>query len=156
MIDHLSAAVRERLAWRSTPEEYEKIRSLWISHSKAEDARDLQGLIDTLSTTCVYEVIPTGQRWEGHDGARAFYTSLLGAFPDVIFNLQHIVIGPQGVIEIARMTGTHRGEWNGMAPTGQKFDLDVIIYFPWNPEEELFDGERVYFDNAQFESRMQS
>jgi predicted ester cyclase len=98
-------------------EQYERVRRLWIKHSIAEDNRDLQGLIDTLTPDCVYEVVPTGQRWEGHEGARNFYTTFLGAFPDVKFFLQDIVIGPQGVIEVATMTGTHRGAWAGIAPT---------------------------------------
>ena len=111
-----ASTIRERLAWEVTPELYQTIRRLWIKHSIAEDQRDLQGLIDTLAEDCVYELMPTGQRWEGHDGARAFYTSFLGAFPDVKFDLRDIVIGPQGVIEVADMTGTHRGEWGGQPP----------------------------------------
>src|SRR3989441_2968247 len=91
----------DRLRWNSTPELHETIRRLWIDHSKAEDSRDLNGLIATLAPDCVYEIVPTGQRWEGHEGARQFYTSFLGAFPDVKFNLTEIVIGPQGVFEAA-------------------------------------------------------
>jgi predicted ester cyclase len=140
--------IQERLAWDATPELYQKIRRLWIKHSKAEDGRDLQGLIDTLAEDCVYEVVPTGQRWEGHDGARAFYTTFLGAFPDVKFNLADIVIGPQGVIEVAEMTGTHRGVWAGIEPTGRPVHLLVIIHFPWNPAAERFAGEKVYFDRS--------
>src|SRR6185369_15851846 len=109
----------ERLRWNITPELHETIRRLWIDHSKAEDSRDLDGLIATLAPDCVYEIVPTGQRWEGHEGARQFYTSFLGAFPDVKFNLTDIVIGPQGVFEVATMTGTHQGVWNGIAPTGR-------------------------------------
>lgn len=144
------STIRERLNWPITPELYDKIRRLWIDHSKAEDARDLDGLIATLSETCVYEIIPTGQRWEGHDGARNFYLTFLGAFPDVHFDLQDIVIGPQGVIEVTQMTGTHQGEWAGIKPTGRRVDLPIIIHFPWNPEVEKFDGERVYFDRTAF------
>jgi predicted ester cyclase len=140
--------IQERLAWDATPELYQKIRRLWIKHSKAEDGRDLQGLIDTLAEDCVYEVVPTSQRWEGHDGARAFYTTFLGAFPDVKFNLTDIVIGPQGVIEVAEMTGTHRGVWAGIEPTGKPVRLLVIIHFPWNPAAERFAGEKVYFDRS--------
>lgn len=146
--------IREKLSLDVTPELYQTIRRLWIAHSKAEDARDLQGLVDTLSESCVYEIIPTGQRWEGHEGARNFYTTFLGAFPDVHFDLTDIVIGPQGVIEVADMTGTHQGEWNGMPPSGQKINMKIIIHFPWNAEAELFDGEKIYFDNAQFEQAM--
>jgi len=94
--------VQERLNWPITPEVYPEIRRMWIAHSKAEDARDLPGLIDTLAPDCVYTLIPTGQRWEGHDGARQFSTSFLGAFPDVRFSMSDIVIGPQGVFEVPR------------------------------------------------------
>src|SRR5258708_30195700 len=103
------ASTRERLNWAPDAESYAAIRRLWIDHSKAEDGRDLQGLIDTLASDCVYEIVPTGQRWEGHAGARQFYMTFLGAFPDVKFDLRDIVIGPQGVIEVTRMTGPPRG-----------------------------------------------
>jgi predicted ester cyclase len=142
------ASIRERLGWEITPELYQQIRSLWIKHSKAEDSRDLQGLIDTLAEDCVYEVVPTGQRWEGHAGARTFYLTFLGAFPDVHFDLADIVIGPQGVIEVAEMTGTHLGVWAGLEPTGRPVRLRIIIHFPWNPAAAKFAGERVYFDRG--------
>jgi predicted ester cyclase len=148
MSDPTSSTIRERLNWPITPELYDRIRRLWIRHSIAEDRRDVSGLLATLADNCVYEVMPTGQRWEGHDGARAFYESFLGAFPDVRFELQDIVLGPQGVMEVAQMTGTHRGEWAGVPPTGQAVKLHVIIHFPWDPAAEKFGGERVYFDRA--------
>ncbi|HLE79983.1 MAG TPA: nuclear transport factor 2 family protein [Dehalococcoidia bacterium] len=109
-----SSTIQERLGWEITPERYRQIRALWVTHSKAEDARDLAGLISTLAPDCVYEIVPTGQRWEGHEGAREFYTTFLGAFPDVRFSMRDIVIGPQGVIEVTRMTGTHLGAWAGV------------------------------------------
>lgn len=127
-------------------ETYRKIRRLWIQHSKAEDRRDLEGLIRTLAPDCVYEIVTTGQRWEGHEGARAFYTEFLGAFPDVKFELRDIVIGPQGVVEVADMVGTHQGPWAGMPPSGQAIRLRIIIHFPWDPEAGLFAGERIYYD----------
>src|SRR5689334_21389369 len=110
------STIRERLAWDVTPELHQRIRRLWIKHSIAEDQRDLDGLIATLTEDCVYELMPTGQRWEGHAGAREFYTAFLGAFPDVKFDLTDIVIGPQGVIEVAELTGTQKGLWAGQEP----------------------------------------
>lgn len=153
-MSQVSSTIRQRLALPVNAEQYDKIRRLWIAHSRAEDARDLQGLVDTLAPTCVYHIIPTGQRWEGHDGARMFYTTFLTAFPDVHFDLQDIVIGPQGVIEIAIMTGTHQGEWNGIAPTQKKVSTHIIIHFPWNPDYQLFDGENVYLDRADLEGQL--
>jgi ketosteroid isomerase-like protein len=145
-----TAPIRERLDWPIDPATYQDIRRLWINHSKAEDARDLAGLIATLAEDCVYEIVPTGERWEGHAGAQAFYTSFLGAFPDVHFDLQDIVIGPQGVIEITRMTGTHRGPWAGRQATNRQVNMLVIIHFPWEPSARKFGGERIYYDSAAF------
>ena len=139
-------AVVELLRRDLEPGEYDEIRELWKRHSIAEDERDLPGLISTLTDECVYELVQTGDRWEGHEGAARFYTQLLGAFPDIRFDLTHIVIGPQGVCEEAEVSGTHQGEWLGQAPTGERVEFKVVIFFPWNREQRLFDGERVYFD----------
>ena len=127
-----------------TPELYDEIRELWKRHSVAEDNRDLPGLISTLTEDCVYEVRPGGQRWEGHDGAARFYTELLTAFPDIHFDLTDIVIGPQGVCEEARVTGTHRAKWLDQEPTGEQLTWNVVIFFPWDEEQRLFGGDKVY------------
>jgi len=146
-------SIQDRLSWDVTPELYNEIRSLWIKHSKAEDARDLQGLIDTLAEDCVYHIIPTGQRWEGHSGATNFYMTFLGAFPDVKFNMTEIVVGPQGVFEVTEMTGTHKGTWAGMEASGQFVRLEVVIHFPWNPAARKFGGENVYFDRSALQQQ---
>jgi len=93
--------------------------------------------------------VPTGQRWEGHAGAREFYRSLFAAFPDNRFDLTDIVIGPQGVMEVATLTATHLGPFAGLEPSGRAVRLVVVIHFPWDPEARLFTGERIYLDRAQ-------
>lgn len=138
--------IRELLRRDVTPEQYQRVRALWKTHSMAEDARDIAGLLATLTPDCVYEVVPTGHRWDGHAGARAFYTALLGAFPDVVFELTGIVIGPQGVCEEARLTATHAGGWLEYQASGRRVDFSVVIFFPWDPVSGLFTGERVHFD----------
>ena len=124
--------------------EYEEIRELWKRHSIAEENRDLPGLISTLTDDCVYELMQTGHRWKGHEGAARFYGGLLGAFPDIDFQLSDIVIGPQGVCEEADVTGTHEDEWLGIPPSGQRLEWKVAIFFPWAADRRLFRGERVY------------
>ncbi len=126
-------------------DEYEAIRALWKKHSIAEDERDIGGLMSTLTDDCVYEMIQTGHRWEGHAGATRFYTDLLTAMPDVDFALTDIVIGPQGVFEMADVTATHQGEWLGWEPTGKEVGFTVVIFFPWDSEARLFTGERIWF-----------
>lgn len=136
--------VREQLAREVTPELYRQIRELWKAHSIAEDQRDIAGLIATLTPDCVYEVFPGGTRWEGHAGATRFYLELLGAFPDIHFDLETIVIGPQGAFEEARVTGTHKGKWLDRMPSGERVEFRVVIFFPWDSTRRKFAGERVY------------
>ena len=138
--------IRERLSRRITAEEYEEIRRLWIDHSKAEDGRDLEGLVSTLAPNCVYEMVQTGHRWEGHSGARSFYTDFLSAFPDVTFDLQEIVIGPQGVFEEAVMTGTRKGVWLGAPADNQILHARVMILFPWDRQHRRFAGEKIWME----------
>ncbi|HSJ87302.1 MAG TPA: nuclear transport factor 2 family protein [Anaerolineales bacterium] len=131
---------------RIDQDEYRAIRQLWIAHSIAEDAHDIPGLMATLTEDCIYTVVNKGVDWQGKAGATQFYTQLLTAFPDVHFDLQNSVIGPQGVFEEAFVHGTYQAQWLDMpAPTGQRVEFAVTILFPWDPEQKLFTGERVYF-----------
>ena len=139
-------SIQARLARPFDAAELRRIKRLWVRHSIAEDRRDIDGLIATLADDCVYEIAATGQRWDGHAGARAFYTELFTASPDNAFALSEIVVGPQGVFEVATLTGTNRGPWGGMPASGLAVALEVLILFPWDPSSELFHGERIWFD----------
>lgn len=141
--------VRQRLARRFDNAELRAIKRLWIEHSLAEDKRDIPGLLATLAADCTYELVPTGQRWDGPEGVRAFYTELFAAFPDNRFELTDIVVGPQGVFEAARLTGTNLGPWAGVPPSGLPVDLQVLILFPWDSQSHRFLGERIWFDRGQ-------
>jgi predicted ester cyclase len=131
---------------RLDPDEYRSIRQLWIAHSIAEDSRDIPGLMATLTEDCVYTMVNKGVDWHGKAGATQFYTQLLTSFPDIHFDLQNIVIGPQGVFEEAFVTGTYEQQWLDLpAPAGQPVNFFVTILFPWVPDQKLFSGERIYF-----------
>jgi len=141
--------IQERLGWPFDVATLLRIKRLWIRHSIAEDRRDIDGLVATLAPDCAYEIVPTGQRWEGHAGARDFYAELFAAFPDNAFELTDIVIGPQGVFEVATLSGTNLGPWAGAPPTRLPVRLRIIILFPWDQRTSLFGGERIYFDRGE-------
>jgi predicted ester cyclase len=138
--------VRELLRRPVDPAEYDEIRELWKRHSKAEDERDLPGLLSTITEDCVYEIVGTEHVWRGHEGATRFYTGLLRAFPDIDFQLTEIVIGPQGVCEEADVTGTHEQAWLDYEASGERVEFKVVIFFPWDPDKKLFTGEKIHVD----------
>lgn len=141
-------SVQQRLAFAFDAAEQRRIKRLWVRHSIAEDRRDIDGLIATLAPECVYEIVGTGLRWEGHDGARAFYTELFAAFPDNKFALADIVIGPQGVFESVVLEATHEGRFAGLEPTGRHVRLELAILFPWDPSTQRFLGEQIFIDRT--------
>ena len=141
-------SARRQLGRRFDPDELRAIKREWVRHSLAEARRDIDGLIATLTPDSVYEIVPTGQRWSGHQGVRQFYSELFAAFPDNRFELTEIVVGPQGVFEAARLTGTNLGPWAGIPASGSPLDLEVLILFPWDPAARLFTGERIWFDRG--------
>jgi hypothetical protein len=146
-------AVVELIRREVTPEEHDEIRELWKLHSISEDNRDLPGLISTLTEDCVYHIVGSEHRWEGHEGATRFYTQLLTAFPDIHFDLTDIVIGPQGVCEEARVTGTFERDWLDNPATGEFLQWNVVIFFPWDPDKRKFKGEKVYVEGDVFNQR---
>ena len=61
-------------------------------------------------------------------------------FPDIHFELEYIVIGPQGVCEDARVTATHQGRWLDHEPTGERLEWRNAIFFPRDPAARRFKG----------------
>ena len=147
-------SVRARLGRRFDAAELRAIKRLWVRHSLAEDARDIDGLVATIAPDGEYEMVPTRQHWYGHDGVRTFYSELFAAFPDNRFELTEIVVGPQGVFEAARLTATNLAPWAGIPASGLPVDLEVLILFPWDPVSKLFTGERIWFDASALDGAL--
>jgi steroid delta-isomerase-like uncharacterized protein len=120
------------------------IKDEWKKHSIAEDKRELEALLETMTEDCVYELVPTGETWRGKAEVRNFYNSLWAAFPDAKFQLTNLVVGPQGVAEEAWLVATHRGAWMNIPATNKPVKFMLVIFFPW--ANGKFSGERVYFD----------
>ncbi|HKZ40906.1 MAG TPA: ester cyclase [Candidatus Hodarchaeales archaeon] len=141
--------VLDQFRKKATPDEYSLIRDLYKTHSISEEKRDLPGLLSTLTDDCEYLLLQSGHSWKGKAGAAKFYQELLTAFPDIDFQLQNIVIGPQGVFQEASVTGTHRGSWLGTPASNKRYQWMTLILFPWDSEKRKFRGERVFSTLAE-------
>ncbi|HEX9505199.1 MAG TPA: ester cyclase [Acidimicrobiia bacterium] len=65
-------------------------------------------------------------RPSGKDAARAFVTMFRAAFPDLEVDAQAMVAEGDEVWAYARMTGTHTGEFMGIAPTGTSISYRMM------------------------------
>ena len=55
----------------------------------------------------------------GPEGYKTFLGALRKAFPDLKINVEHVVADGDTVAITYTITGTHRGEFLGHAPTGK-------------------------------------
>lgn len=138
-----------------TPELYEEIRDLWLEHvtneeklfvpvSEADWNRYLGIILDTLTEDCVMEVRSAGIRFGGKDGAREFYETFIPSFEGMEWVPQALVIGPQGVLDVADMTAKLVRPFAGLEAVGENVSTEWVIYFPWDAERHRFRGETIY------------
>ncbi|HVP03724.1 MAG TPA: ester cyclase [Solirubrobacteraceae bacterium] len=60
------------------------------------------------------------------DGVLEFFRMYRAAFPDLRLEPQDVLASGDKVVARLRATGTHQGEFMGMAPTGRSVDVQLI------------------------------
>jgi steroid delta-isomerase-like uncharacterized protein len=117
---------------------------LWMEHVLAENRRDLDRLIDTLSEDAVYEIVPMKKFWRGKEEIRRFYAMLWTAIPDVKLDLISRVADDRYVVEESHVHGMHTGPLFDIPPSNRHIEFDLVIYFPFKDGKIM--GERLYLD----------
>ncbi|HEX4266328.1 MAG TPA: ester cyclase [Steroidobacteraceae bacterium] len=59
----------------------------------------------------------------GPEGYRAFFTALRDAFPDLSVALESLVADEESIAIAYTMSGTQKGSYLGVAPTGRKMKI---------------------------------
>ena len=80
--------------------------------------------IEELFPDCIYHSPATGElRGEAY---RKFFASLLNAFPDGRLTVNDQVAEDDKVVARWSFTGTHKGQWMGIAPTAKQVTMTGI------------------------------
>lgn len=122
------------------------------AHIRAETAFDMEATLATLTADCVFEDMPTGERFVGHDAVRRYYANWWSAFGNVPEGSRRYVPSPDMFIVETRFVGQHRGIWEGLAPTGRRIDLPIAIFVSFR--DGLMSGERFYYDRGSLRSQL--
>jgi steroid delta-isomerase-like uncharacterized protein len=109
----------------------------------AENAHEFARCIDTFHHAR-YEIIPTGEVWDGVEGVNTLLLENKTAFPDFKFVPESIQYADDAVYVEGRFTGTHLGSWRGLPATGRRVDFPVMVVF-------LFEGERLMCERTYFD-----
>jgi steroid delta-isomerase-like uncharacterized protein len=112
-------------------------------HMESENHHDFDTTIATFDHPR-YELIPTGDVYDGEQEVRAYFAESRTAFPDQRNELVALHHADDGVIVEFDLLGTHLGRLRALPPTGRSFRCRMSAYFLF--EGERLVCERVYFD----------
>jgi steroid delta-isomerase-like uncharacterized protein len=114
-------------------------------HLRAENAREMQATLATLSSDCVFEDLALGRTYHGRSGAADYYRLWWEGFaPTVVPERLHWT-EEGNVIAETRWHGVHSGHFIGMEATGRAIDVPVAIFVTFS-DDDLMAGERLYYD----------
>ena len=98
----------------------------WVEEGwNQRKAFDLIG--DTFSPDVVIK--SDDREYKGHESIRQFITAVLTGFPDFHNELVDLVAEGDKLVSHHILSGTHEGEFMGLAPTGKKFKATAVGIF---------------------------
>jgi len=114
-----------------------------LEHMQAEVDKNSLATVSTFSHPR-YEVIPTGEVYNGAQAVDAFLSESMTAFPDFSFETHHIHHAEEAVIVETSFSGTHLGSWRGIPPTGKRVNYRMCNIF-------VFEGNKLVCERINFD-----
>src|SRR5437764_7987108 len=93
----------------------ERRESVVREHMESENVHDFDATIGTFGHPR-YEIVPTGDVYDGEEEVRRYFAETRAAFPDQRNELIAMHHADDAVIVEFDLLGTHRGELRGIAP----------------------------------------
>ena len=80
---------------------------------------------------------------KGRKAIQKAYTQWFTSFPDAEYSTEHLLIDGTHVVQIARMAGTQKGDFCGLAPTGKRFEMRCAFLFSFD-QGRIAHETRIY------------
>jgi steroid delta-isomerase-like uncharacterized protein len=115
------------------------------AHMDSENRHDFEATLGTFQHPR-YELVATGDVYDGPEAVRRYYRETRTAFPDQRNRVRALRTSGDAVTVELDLEGTHSGPYRGLPPTGRAFSCAMIAVFLFEPESTGIVCERVYFD----------
>jgi steroid delta-isomerase-like uncharacterized protein len=115
-------------------------------HMDTEVTKEFDRTLATFNGHPRYEIIATGQVFDGDEEVMGYYRATRTAFPDQRHDNVRYHVADDAVITEFDLLGTNIGEFYGLPPTGKAFRVPIIAVFFF--EGDRIVNERIYFDTA--------
>jgi steroid delta-isomerase-like uncharacterized protein len=118
------------------------------AHLAAENAQDIDALLDGMTDDCFNLIVPDPHRlYAGPAEVARRYRGLWATFPDVNVQMRRIVSVQQDTaVSEHTLSGTHRGSLFGVPGTNNHVEVETAVV--WDVVGGRIRGETVYFDVA--------
>ena len=134
-----------------TPELRRQREQLVIEHMETENRHEYEATIETFDHPR-YELIGTGDVYDGPEEVAQYFQETRTAFPDQRNELIALHHADDAVVAEFDLKGTHLGSFRGLPPTGRSFTCRMAALFLF--EEDRLVCERVYFDSATIQRQL--
>jgi predicted ester cyclase len=118
-------------------------------HLAAENRHDLDGIMETFAAGAA--LVLNGHAFTDRSTIRRAHEGLgfgdRGAFSDLRVDEVARFVTPAAIVLEQRLSGRHTGTFEGIAPTGQRFEVPLCTVYVFDPDARLA-SERVYFDRV--------
>ncbi len=91
-----------------------------------------------------YELVATGEVFDGAEQLGGLMHENVTAFPDFHFAVERLHHADEAIVVEGTFFGTHLGPWRGLPATGRRVAFPMLIVFPFDGDRML--GERLFFD----------
>jgi len=115
-------------------------------HMESENAHDYGVTMDTFSHPR-YEIVPTGDVYDGQAQVEQYFLETRTAFPDQRNELIALHHADSSIVVEFYLLGTHLGSFRGLPATGREFKVRCIAVFEFDDRDGIV-CERPYFDSA--------
>lgn len=115
-------------------------------HMESENEHDYATTMGTFSHPR-YEIVPTGDVYDGTEAVQRYFTETRTAFPDQRNELIAMYHSDDVVIVEFKLLGTHLGPFRGLPATGRAFEVQCVAIFEFDEADGIV-CERPYFDSA--------
>jgi steroid delta-isomerase-like uncharacterized protein len=115
-------------------------------HFASEVDKEFDRTLATFAGHPHYEIVATGQVYDGDDEVLAYHRAQRTAFPDQRHEDVRLHVTEDAVIAEFDLLGTNLGAFYGRPPTGRSFRVPVIAVFTFDGDR--ITNERVYLDRA--------
>jgi steroid delta-isomerase-like uncharacterized protein len=114
-------------------------------HMDSENRHEFDATLDTFEHPR-YELIATGDVYDGPEEVDGYFKESRTAFPDQRNELLALHHADDAVLVEAVIRGTHKGPLRSLPPTGKEYELPILAIFVFDGDKLMC--ERVYFDQT--------